>query len=118
MYELTLARKIQERKAECPYVFIENIKEGCYYLRDLNNKTYTLYIDFVDMDVMPGVGDGFYLSENIIEGMREKLYSYTFSTRIGEECARPPHVFLVNPEEFLIFEYQEGKTILLEQWYG
>ena len=118
MCGLELSTKIQERKAECLCVRIENIDGHCYYLRGLKNRKFTLHIDFIDMNIMPSVGDILYLSENIIEGMRENLYLYTFSTRIGEVYARPPHDFLKDPKEFLIFEYQDGSTILLEQWYG
>jgi hypothetical protein len=113
-----LSRSIQKRKVERPYVRIEEINEYCYYLRDMQNKTCTLHIDFVGMNPMPSVGDGFYLSENMVEGMRENLYSFTFSTQIGKAYARQPHDFLKNPKEFMIFEYLDGKTILLEQWYG
>ena len=113
-----LSKAIQKRKAECSYMRIEKINGDCYYLRDPKSKTCTLHIEFVGMNPMPNRGDGFYLSENMIEGMGDNLYSFTFSTHIGAPCARPPHNFLINPKEFMIFEYSDGETILLEQWYG
>ena len=111
-------KALSDRKAKCDYVRIEEINSGCYCVKDKQERIYELIIDFVDMNPMPEEGDGFYLTENIIKGMKENLYSYTFSTRIGEVYARDPHDFLTNPEEFLIFEYKNGKTVLLEQWYG
>ena len=113
-----LSEKIKKRKIECPYVRIDRIDGNCYYLTDRNNTTYILNIDFDGLDPMPSVGDGFYMSENMVDGIKENLYNFTFSTHIGEVCARQPHDFLKNPKEFLIYEYRNEKTILLEQWYG
>ena len=113
-----LKRAIKKRKAVCTYARIEAIDGTTYYLCDEYGKTFQLHFNFIDMKQMPGPGDGFYMSENIINGMKENCYSYTFSTRIGECYAREPHDFKKNPEEFLICEYKNGKTILLEQWYG
>ena len=113
-----LLQAIRERKEERPYVRIEKIDGDYYYLRDSENKCFGLHIAFANMIRRPRVGDGFYLSEIVIEYMRQNCHSFTFSKKIGERYARPPHDFLKNPEEFLIVEYQNGKTILLEQWYG
>ena len=113
-----LSKAIQERKKDRLYMRIEKINRGCYYLRDTNGKTYTLNIDFFDMEPMPSTGDGFYLSENMVENMNENLYYFTFSTQIGKEYAREPHDFLLDPQEFLIFEYANGKTFLLKRRYG
>ena len=117
-HKYELSEKIKKRKKECPYMRIDKIDGDCYYLADRNNTTYVLHIDFDGLNPTPSVGDGFYMSENMVEGIKENLYTFTFSTHIGEVYARQPHDFLKNPKEFLIYEYKDGKTILLEQWYG
>ena len=116
-YKKQLSDKIKQRKAELVRVTIQQIDKYLYCLSDQSNNRYTLNIDFVGMDPMPSTGDAFYLSENMTESFCENLYTFTFSTKIGEVYARPPHDFLKKPEEFMIFEYKNGKTILLEQWY-
>lgn len=118
LHKYYLSKKIRERKKECAYMLIEKISGVCYHLRDQGNTEFILNIEFDGLRPMPKVGDGFYLSENIIESIKENLFSFTFSRNIGEVYARPPHDFLKAPEEFLIFEYKNGRTVLLEQWYG
>ena len=119
MYRKVLTHEIKMRMRERPCFWIKRI--SAYHMYDLvgiNGEKISLSIDFVDLDPMPMVGDRLYLSENIIDGMKENGYVYTFSTRIGEVYARQPHNFLVNPKEFLILEYGNKKIVLLEQWYG
>jgi len=99
-------------------VRIERVLGNSYYVRGENSKGYTLNIDFVGAEPMPGAGDTLYLSENVVEGIRENLFSYTFSAEAGSVYARPPHDFLQDPKEFLILEYGNGKIVILEQWYG
>ena len=113
-----LAKEIKKRKFECPYMSIWRIDGNCYYLVNRDNERYSLYINFERMKPMPMIGDGFYLSENMVNGIKENLRCFTSSTSVGAIYARPPHNFLKNPKEFLIFEYKNGRTILLEQWYG
>lgn len=108
---------IEKEKSARPFYCIERIDGSQYYLADCNNKI-TLSINFVDLKPMPEAGDGLYLSENIVDGIKENIYFYTFSTQIGKAYARQPHDFLKNPKEFLILEYSNKKTVLLEQWYG
>ena len=97
---------------------IEKISGNSYYLRGQKNTEIVLNIEFDRLQPEPKVGDGLYLSENIIAGIKENLFSFIFSTHIGEVYARQPHDFLKAPEEFLIFEYRDGRTVLMEQWYG
>lgn len=97
---------------------IEKISGNSYYLRDQKNAEITLNIEFDRLQPVPKVGDGLYLSENIIDGMKDRLFSSTFSTHIGEVYASQLYDFLKAPEKFLIFEYKDGHTVLLEQWYG
>ena len=89
-----------------------------YYLTGRDGAEYVLNCSFDRLKPLPQVGDRLYLSENIVNGMKENLFSYTFSRRIGKAYARRPHDFLKEPREFLILEYKNGKTVLLEQWYG
>lgn len=117
-HHASLSKAILERKKERPYVLVEKTDGDCYYLRDSKNNTFYLHIIFYGMVRKPHTGDGFYLSENIIAGMSQNLHSYTFSKKIGERFARPTHDFLKESKEFLIVEYKNGKTILLEQCYG
>lgn len=89
---------------------------------ELQNTAYgkklRLVLHFYHLDKLPDCQDVLYFSENIFEGMRENLYVYQFSAKIGEVYARKPHNFLIDPEEFLILQYADGKTILLEEQYG
>ena len=100
------------------YFCIINIAGCCYLLQNQNRKFYEINIEFDTMSPIPQAGDRLYLSENMLSDMNDNLRSFTFSTKTGKKYARKPHNFLKNPEEFLIFEYQNGKTVLLERWYG
>ena len=113
-----LKSAIKKEKATRLYARIWKIKGNYYYLFDVNGNHFEVAITFFNMKEKPQIGDGFYMSENMISGMEENCYGYNFSETIGEQYARKPHDFKKNPREFLIFEYQNGKTILLEQWYG
>ena len=77
-----------------------------------------LDLEFYQLEKKPEPGDRLYFSGNLASGLRERLHSYYFSTEIGSPCAREPHDFLLNPREFLILEYRDMTTILLEQQYG
>lgn len=97
VYRKVLTHEIEMHMRERPCFWIKRI--SAYHMYDLvgiNGQKISLSINYVDLDPMPMVGDRLYLSENIIDGMKENGYVYTFSTRIGEVYARQPHDFLVN----------------------
>jgi len=77
-----------------------------------------LNLDFYALDKWPECGDGLYFSENLFGGLKDGLRTFQFSTEIGWPSARKPHDFLLDPKEFLILEYADGTTILLEEQYG
>ncbi|MBQ8146885.1 MAG: hypothetical protein IJ039_08895 [Clostridia bacterium] len=113
-----LNSEIDKATLSRPFFRIIKIDNYGYHLTGEDNKTITLHISFVDLKPKPSVGDGLYLSENIIDGIKINYPCYTFSTHIGKKYARPPHDFYKNPRGFLIFEYANKKRVLLEQWYG
>ena len=88
------------------------------YRADQEDRTLRLNLYFYKLDRLPDCEDHLYFSENLFNGMREGLYSYQFSTEFGWPSARKPHDFLLDPKEFLILEYSDGATILLEEEYG
>lgn len=106
-----------ELKAERLYMRIREVSGRSFILDGSDGNEYRLNIHFVDMSPEAQAGDGFYLSNDMVRSMRT-LHSFTFSTKIGAVYARAPHDIEKNPEEFLIFEYSCGTTILLERWYG
>ena len=71
-----------------------------------------------ELDKHPDIHDHLYFSENLFHGLSEGLFAYQFSAEIGWPCARQPHDFLLDPKEFLILEYSDGTTLLLEEVYG
>ncbi len=99
------------------YMRIREVSERRFILDGSDGNEYRLNIYFVDMSPEAQAGDGFYMSSDMVRSLRT-LRSFTFSTKIGEVYARAPHDININPEEFLIFEYSCGTTILLERWYG
>lgn len=121
-----LNRKIEEEKRRRYKAIVTDIQHEWVYTlcrapdcrHAAGKQTLVLNFEFFHLENTPAVGDVIYLSENIFEGMRENLFTYYFSDQIGEIYARPPHDFLIVPEEFLIVEYADGTTVLLEQWYG
>ena len=95
-------------------------KDGNFY--ELQNtalgKKLKLRLYFDDIERLPDCHDVLYFSDNVFQGMREHLYMYQFSKTVGNPCARGPHDFMAEPREFLILQYADGDTILLEQQYG
>lgn len=114
-----LNRAVMEAKRNRLCFEIMEIDEGSYKLRRLPMGGYVqLHLTFDGLDRQPGQHDTLYFSENLREGLAEGLHMYQFSAEIGHVCAREPHDFLQEPREFLILEYADGETVLLEQQYG
>ena len=88
------------------------------YTAEHHGRILRLTLDFYRLDKLPDCHDNLYFSENLIGGMREGLYSFQYSAEIGWPCVREPHDFLLDPKEFLILEYADGNTIILEEVYG
>ena len=93
-------------------------RNGHRYRLALGECIIELTLEFEHLERYPEKGDAIMLSKNVMEGMKEQLYMYTFSTEIGAVYARPPHDPAVHPEEFIRIEYRDGGSVLLEQWYG
>ena len=110
-------KQYSELKEGRLYMRIREVSERRFILDGSDGNEYRLNIYFVDMSPEAQAGDGFYLSNDMVRSLRT-LHSFTFSTKIGAVYSRAPHDIDRNPEEFLIFEYSCGKTILLERWYG
>lgn len=91
---------------------------SAYHLYAAHGKMLRVNLDFYALDKHPDCGDHLYFSENLFNGLSEGLLSFQFSAEIGWSCARQPHDFLLDPKEFLIIEYSDGTTLLLEEVYG
>lgn len=77
-----------------------------------------LTLEFFHLSHLPESGDVLYISSNMLSAMKEHQFFFSFSAEFGMTCARPPHDFLLAPDEFLILECRDGTTVLLEQLYG
>lgn len=88
------------------------------YTNDCHVQTLRLHLDFYKLSKLPDCHDILYFSENLFNGLSEGLYSYQFSAEFGWPSARKPHDFLLDPKEFLILEYSDGTTMILEEVYG
>lgn len=88
------------------------------YTADNHGKMIRSHLDFYKLERLPDCHDNLYFSEHLFDGMNEGLFSYQFSAEIGGSCAREPHNFLLEPAEFLILEYSDGTTTILEEVYG
>lgn len=116
MLEAAIRREKRDR-TECRV----RDRRGCHYTLDCPTapgRELKLDLEFYHLDKKPEPGDRLYFSGNLASGLKECLHSYYFSAEIGSPCAREPHDFLLDPREFLILEYRDMTTILLEQHYG
>ena len=113
----TAIRKAKELRVKFTVV---NRNDDIYQIctTDHCGRMLSLELCFYKLGRRPDYNDNLYFSENLFDGLNEGLYSYQFSAEIGWPCARQPHDFLLNPKEFLILEYSDGTTILLEEVYG
>ena len=73
---------------------------------------------FYDLERLPACRDTLYFSDLDFNYIRQGMDTLQYSATIGNSCAREPHDFLIKPNEFLILQYADGETIILEEQYG
>ena len=101
--------------------YIVKLRDGDVYTlkpESCAGRLLRLVLRFYKLDRLPEMQDALYFSGHLASGLEDNLYCYQFSAEFGWPSARKPHDFLQNAEEFLILEYADGATVLLEDQYG
>ena len=57
-------------------LIIENIDGYNYILKDTNNKSYNINIEFYDIDVLPKVGDIIYINNKLLNKINNNVVSF------------------------------------------
>ena len=118
VYDDDLIEKIFEERAKRNRWLIIEADGSGYVVTDDDGRRISVNIFFYELEEKPKAFDSLFVSDSVIDALNEGLRCFQFSTKIGEGFARKPHDFTRNPTEFLILEYEDGRQILLEQWYG
>lgn len=93
-------------------LIIENIDGYNYILKDTNNKSYNINIDFYDIDVLPKVGDIIYINNKLLNKINNNVVSFgkldgIYGRKITDE----------NDEDVIGLSIQD-KIIYLKRYYG
>ncbi|MBQ2989734.1 MAG: hypothetical protein IJD60_00390 [Clostridia bacterium] len=111
---------IRHAKLERVRFIIVGKERDNYQLYSPNHRRKMIRLEFLFYNLvrLPECHDILYVPDMFIREVEEGLHFGQFDTQIGSPCAREPHDFLQNPEGFLILEYEDGDTVLLEEVYG
>ena len=93
-------------------LIIENIDGYNYILKDTNNKSYNINIEFYDIDVLPKVGDIIYINNKLLNKINNNVVSFgkldgIYGRKITDE----------NDEDIIGLSIQD-KIIYLKRYYG
>ena len=93
-------------------LIIENIDGYNYILKDTNNKSYNINIEFYDIDVLPKVGDIIYINNKLLNKINNNVVSFgkldgIYGRKITDE----------NDEDVIGLSIQD-KIIYLKRYYG
>ena len=93
-------------------LIIENIDGYNYILKDSNNKSYNINIEFYDIDVLPKVGDIIYINNKLLNKINNNVVSFgkldgIYGRTITDE----------NDEDIISLSIQD-KIIYLKRYYG
>ena len=93
-------------------LIIENIDGYNYILKDSNNKSYNINIEFYDIDVLPKVGDIIYINNKLLNKINNNVVSFgkldgIYGRTITDE----------NDEDVIGLSIQD-KIIYLKRYYG
>ncbi len=93
-------------------LIIENIDGYNYILKDSNNKSYNINIEFYDVDVLPKVGDIIYINNKLLNKINNNVVSFgkldgIYGRTITDE----------NDEDIISLSIQD-KIIYLKRYYG
>ena len=93
-------------------LIIENIDGYNYILKDTNNKSYNINIEFYDIDVLPKVGDIIYINNKLLNKINNNIVSFgkldgIYGRKITDE----------NDEDIISLSIQD-KIIYLKRYYG
>ena len=93
-------------------LIIENIDGYNYILKDTNNKSYNINIEFYDIDVLPKVGDIIYINNKLLNKINNNVVSFgkldgIYGRTITDE----------NDEDIIGLSIQD-KIIYLKRYYG
>ncbi len=93
-------------------LIIENIDGYNYILKDSNNKSYNINIEFYDVDVLPKVGDIIYINNKLLNKINNNVVSFgkldgIYGRTITDE----------NDEDVIGLSIQD-KIIYLKRYYG
>ena len=93
-------------------LIIENIDGYNYILKDTNNKSYNINIEFYDIDVLPKVGDIIYINNKLLNKINNNVVSFgkldgIYGRTITDE----------NDEDIISLSIQD-KIIYLKRYYG
>lgn len=92
-------------------VKIEKIDGYNYYLRDENNKSYKLNIEFYDLIEKPMVNDEFYIHEQLLQETPTMFSFGPLSGKYGREIESP------DDDDLLILIMNDEKKYL-KRYYG
>ena len=93
-------------------LIIESIDGYNYILKDSNNESYNINIEFYDIDVLPKVGDKIYINNKLLNKINNNVVSFgkldgIYGRKITDE----------NDEDVIGISIHD-KVIYLKRYYG
>ena len=93
-------------------LIIKNIDGYNYILKDSNNKSYNINIEFYDIDVLPKVGDIIYINNKLLNKINNNIASF------GKLDGIYGRTIIDENDEDVIGVSIHDKVIYLKRYYG
>lgn len=99
---------------------IIEINDSEYSLKDVDNKSYKIYLQFFDLEKLPQVGEYIYFSENLLDSVANegvRFFSFGEMSAIYGKDIKNGDID-ESFEELCVIIRENNKKIYLKRFYG